>query len=417
MIQPNRAVAAVAIGVLCAANGAAYSVLTHEALVDAVWDVELKGILSKRFPTATPEQLKEAHGYAYGGAVIQDSGFYPRGSYQFSDLTHYVRSGDFILALLSESHTLDEYAFALGALSHYYGDAIGHRYGTNVSEPLLYQKLRKKYGNFITYADSPDAHLRTEYGFDVEEVAKGNFAPQNYHDFIGFQVAKSSLVRAFQKTYGFGLDQLYGDLDEAIGSYRHTLATLIPFFTRVAWAAHKSEILKAQPSMSRAQFIYIMNRSSYEREWGKQYDQPSFFDKLVAVLVKLLPPLGRIKVLKFKALTPGTFQIFMHSFDMAEPDYRRASHAADENKLHLINFNFDTGSVTHAGQYHPQDDAYAFWLDELSQLRYATVTGAMRDNILAFYRDLKPPVYVKQRGKDWQRVLRELEELKAAKAS
>ncbi len=306
--------------------------------------------------------------------MIQDSGFYPHGSYQFSDLTHYVRSGDFILALLSESRTLDEYAFALGALSHYYGDNIGHRYGTNVCEPLLYKKLRKKYGNFITYAENPDGHLRTEYGFDVEEVAKGNFAPQNYHDFIGFQVAKPLLLRAFQKTYGFGLDRLYGDLDESIGSYRHTLATLIPFFTRVAWANHKGEILRTQPSMSRAQFIYIMKRSSYEREWGKRYDRPSFFDKLVAFLVKVLPPIGQIKVLKFKALTPATFQIFMHSFDMAEPDYRRAAHDAGENKLRLINFNFDTGSVTHAGQYDPQDDAYEFWVDELARLHYSTVT-------------------------------------------
>jgi hypothetical protein len=410
-----RAVAAILLSLICGANGAGYSVLTHEALVDAAWDVALKPILLKRFPSATPEELKEAHAYAYGGAVIQDSGFYPNGSYQFSDLTHYVRPGDFILSLLAESQGLDEYAFALGALSHYYGDNIGHRYGTNVCEPLLYKKLRKKYGDFITYAENPDDHLRTEYGFDVEEVAKGNFAPQEYHNFIGFEVPKPLLARAFQKTYGFGLDQLYPDLDRSIGSYRYTLATLIPFFTRVAWANHKREILKTHPSMSRAQFIYIMKRSSYERDWGKQYDRPSFFDKLLAFLVKLLPPIGQIKVLKFKALTPPTFQIFMHSFDMAEPDYQRAARDSSENKLRLVNFNFDTGSLTHAGQYEPQDDAYAFWLDQLAQAQYATLTKTMRKDILAYYGGQQAPISTKKSSKDRQRLVKELEQVRAVK--
>ena len=170
---------------------------------------------------------------------------------------------------------------------------------------------------------------------------------------------------------------MYPDLDRSIGSCRYTLATLIPFFTRVAWANRKGELVHTHPSMSRAQFIYIMKRSSYEREWGKQYDRPSFFDKLVAFLVKLLPPIGQIKILKFNALTPPAFQIFMHSFDMAEPDYGRAAQRASENKLRLANLNFDIGSMTHAGQYDPQDDAYEFWVDELARLHYATVTTAM----------------------------------------
>src|SRR5579884_296411 len=172
-----------------------YSVLTHEALVDALWSVKLRPLLLARFPNATPDELKKAHGFAYGGAIIQDMGYYPHGSPEFSDLTHYVRTGDFIVALINDSQDLNELAFALGALSHYMGDLDGHRFATNVGEPMLYPNLQKKYGNFITYEQNPPAHLKTEFGFDVLQVAEGNFAPQAYHDFIGFYVSKTVLQK------------------------------------------------------------------------------------------------------------------------------------------------------------------------------------------------------------------------------
>ena len=108
------------------ARSAAYAVLAHEAIIDSAWDTDIRPLLLKRFPGATREELKEAHGYAYGGAIVQDMGYYPHGNKLFSDLTHYVRSGDFILALLRDSKDLDGYAFALGALSHYAADNDGH---------------------------------------------------------------------------------------------------------------------------------------------------------------------------------------------------------------------------------------------------------------------------------------------------
>jgi len=110
---------------------AAYSVLSHEAIIDSAWDTSIKPVLLKRFPDATKDELREAHGYAYGGAIIQDMGYYPHGSMFFSDLAHYVRSGDFVLTMLRDSKDLNEYAFALGALAHYAADTDGHRLGTN----------------------------------------------------------------------------------------------------------------------------------------------------------------------------------------------------------------------------------------------------------------------------------------------
>src|SRR6202047_2901759 len=128
------------------AQTGAYAVLAHEAIIDSAWATDIRPLLLGRFPNATKEELKEAHGYAYGGSIIQDMGYYPHGSKFFSDLTHYVRSGDFVLALLRDSKDLDGYAFALGALAHYAADNDGHLIGVNRAVPLLYPKLKKKYG-------------------------------------------------------------------------------------------------------------------------------------------------------------------------------------------------------------------------------------------------------------------------------
>lgn len=133
---------------LCASGSLAYSVLTHEEIVDLLWTDELSPLLLKRFPTLTEDQLKEAHGYAYGGAVIQDLGYYPFGSVEFSNLVHYVRSGDFVRELLLQSQDANEYAFALGALAHYTADIVGHP-AVNQAVSIQYSKLRAKYGNSV----------------------------------------------------------------------------------------------------------------------------------------------------------------------------------------------------------------------------------------------------------------------------
>ncbi len=383
-------------------------------MIDALWNAGLRDTLLKRFPNATPQQLKEAHGYAYGGAILQDLGYYPHGNGYFSDLTHYARSGDFILALIADSQTLDEYAFALGSLSHYASDNNGHRLATNVGEPLLYPKLRRKFGGVVTYEDDNYAHLQTEYAFDVEEVIKGNFAPAAYHDFIGFNVAPALVEKAFRETYGFELKQMIPDFDKAIGSYRHTLSTLIPFFTRVAWANHQNDIRRAQPGITKRRFLYAMKRSSYEREWGKQYDRPSLWDRLVAFLVKLLPPIGRIKILKFRALTPPVEQLFMKSFDVAAHEYRTELEGT-AGGLQLENKNFDVGVATRPGAYKLQDETYAYWLDELAQSKFAGMTAAVSHEILSYYSDPNAPNDTKKNPKDWTRVSEELEQLRAAR--
>ena len=418
MFRTPGAWAAVLVCILPASPLRAYSVLSHEAMIDALWDTGLRAALAARFPNATPAELKGAHSYAYGGAVMQDMGYYPHGNGYFSDLTHYARTADFIETLIADSQTLDEYAFALGALSHYAADNDGHRLATNVGEPILYRDLQRKYGNFVTYEDNPDGHLLTEYAFDVEQVVKGNFAPQAYHDFIGFNVATDLLQRSFRETYGFELKQMLNDFDQAIGSYRHALSTLIPLFTRVAWADHQDEIRRARPGMTKKRFLYTMRRSSYEREWGKKYDRPTLADRILAFLVKILPPIGRIKVLKFKVLTPHVEQLFMRSFDVAVPEYRAQIGAVRQRDLQLKNTNFDIGVVTTRGQYRLQDETYAYWLHQLTMSNFAGLTPAISRDIIAFYGDLSGPIATKRHPKEWKQVLSELDQLKArAKAA
>jgi hypothetical protein len=405
--------AAVVLVIFCLQPLMGYSVLSHEALVDALWGTKLRAILLSRFPNATPEELKQAHGFAYGGAIIQDLGYYPHGSMKFSDLTHYVRTGDFVVALFQEARGLNDLAFALGALSHYVSDLDGHRYGTNVGEPLLYPKLRKKFGNVITYEDDPLAHLKTEFGFDVLQVARGNFAPQAYHDFIGFYVAKDLLQRAFRDTYGLDLTDLFGDFDLSINSYRSAVSRTIPMATRVAWSMRKNEIRKAHPGQSRRKFVYLMKRSSYRREWGKRYDEPSKWERFLGFLLRLLPPIGPLKALGFKMPTPPVERLFMVSFERATDRYSQTLAQAGSQAFQLDDENYDVGMPTPAGVYRLNDETQAFWLHELAVKKFATVTPAISQELLAFYSDPNASIQAKQKTpKVWRQTMAELQELR-----
>ena len=246
-----------------------YSVLTHEAIIDTTWNDSIKPTLLKRFPRATVDQLREAHAYAYGGAIIQDMGYYPFGSKIFTDLVHYVRSGDFIEALLKEASDLNEYAFALGALAHYAADNEGHSIGVNPGVPVIYPKLRAKFGNRVTYAEDPAAHLKTEFGFDVLQIARGKYAPQAYHDFIGFEVSKPVLERAFKQTYGIEMKDLFANLDLAIGSYRRAVSTVIPEMTKVAWETKKDAIEKTTPGRNSREIRLWVVRCGLRKRLGQ----------------------------------------------------------------------------------------------------------------------------------------------------
>ena len=136
----------------------------------------------------------------------------------------------------------------------------------------------------MTYEEDKLAHIKTEFGFDVLEVARGRYAPDNYHDFIGFGVSAPLLEQAFQETYGLDLKTVLPDEDKVLGSYRHDVSQLLPKATRVAWSLKKDEIMKDQPGMTKKKFLYNLSRASYQKNWGKQYQPPTFWERLLAFL-------------------------------------------------------------------------------------------------------------------------------------
>jgi hypothetical protein len=384
-----------------------YSVLTHEAIVDSTWDSAIKPLLLKRFPAATVEELTAAHAYAYGGCIIQDLGYYPFGSKFYSDLTHYVRSGDFILNLIRESQDVDEYAFALGALAHYAADNNGHRMATNVSVPLLYPTLRKRFGDSITYADDPFSHTKTEFGFDVFQAAKSRYASEAYKGFIGFQVAKPVLQRAFEDTYGMRIEHVFFNLDLAIGSYRRAVGTVLPALTKVAWQIKRQEIRKDAPGITRKKFLYNLSRSSYEKNWGATYQRPGVRSRMLAGFFRIVPRIGPFKALAFKKLTPETEKLYMAGFNASIDRYRELLAALGGGPLTLPNDNFDMGVATEAGKYTLTDAAYAKLLHKLEG-HYTQMPQDLRTDILAFYSDLSLPIATKAHESDWARLQEEL---------
>lgn len=404
--------------VFCLAQpGHAYSVLSHQAIVDAGWDKSIKPVLLKRFRALSPEQLKEARAYAYGGSIIQDMGYYPFGNRFFTDLVHYCRSGDFVEALISESVDVNEYAFALGALAHYASDNDGHSIGTNRAVPIIFPKLRSKYGNLVTYEEKPSAHLAVEFSFDVLQVARAQYAPSAYHDFIGFKVSKPVLERAFKKTYGLELKDVFVNLDLAIGSYRKTVSTIIPEITKVAWEAKKKDIEKLTPGITAEKFIYRLSPADFEKEWGSQYEKPGPSAKVLASIVRVVPKVGPLKPLAFKSITPEAERLFVDSFENALGRYRTLLAQLNNGRLQLENTDFDTGRPTRAGEYRLADETYAGLLKELAEHDFAEATPELRRNILAFYKNLNAPIATKKDRSDWRDTLRALDRLKSIQVS
>ena len=390
----------------------AYSVLTHEEVVDLLWKDDIQPLLIKRFPGASAEDLKKAHAFAYGGSLIQDMGYYPFGNKYFSDLTHYMRSGDFIVNLINDATDLNEYAFALGALSHYSADNIGHP-SVNQAVALSFPKLRKKFGNEVTYADNPKAHIRTEFGFDVTQVAKNRYTSDRYHDFIGFEISKPLLERAFQDTYGIPLSDVISDEDLAIGTFRRAISKVLPEMTRVALLARKKELVAETPNFNSRKFRYYLSRANYQREWGKGYRRPGFGTRVLAFFLKFVPKVGPFKALDFKIPTQKTEDLYIASVNHTLDNYKSLLAETATKKLRLPNTDFDTGRMTHAGEYVLTDKSYAHLLDQLADHNFEKITPELRENILAFYGDPNAPLATKRNAAAWEKTQDELQRLKA----
>jgi Zinc dependent phospholipase C len=405
-------------GLLLAQPAGAYSVFTHEELIDLAWSSSIRPLLLTRFPGSTEAQLLEAHAYAYGGCAIQDMGYYPFAKEFFSNLTHYVRAGDFVSHLLNDATTLDEYAFAIGALSHYLGDSIGHSQAINLATPVAFPKLERKYGTSVTYDEDPHAHIRTEFAFDIDQLSKRTFAPPSYMRHIGFRVPRRLLDRAFRETYGFDFPELVGRLQPAVRSYRTSVRSFIPAFAGAEVVLHRHQFPPDTADDSYNLFLERLKRADYERHWRPGYKGPGFGSHVLAIVVKILPKVGVISLLAIKIPKPGTEQMYVKSVNHTLDSFtellnrlRRSPNAG----LALPNLDLDTGERVKPGAYRLADRTYAQLLARLVSRPDRVIPVELRRNILDFYADPNAPICTKRDEKAWKRVQFELLALRSVK--
>ncbi|HMK03710.1 MAG TPA: zinc dependent phospholipase C family protein [Ferruginibacter sp.] len=398
--------------VCCPVSSKAYSVLTHEAIVDASWESSILPLLKNKYPGSTEEQLKQARAFAYGGAIAPDMGYFAFGSHLFTDLVHYVRSGDFIHALLDEAREVNEYAFALGFLCHYMSDKYGHSIAINKCVPIAYPKLKNKFGDVVVYEKDHTSHRRVEFAFDVLQTARGNYASRSYHGFIGFEVSRPVLERAFSKTYGLDINGVFGNLSLAIGTFRWSVKNLFPAMTRAAWVIKKNEIRKLQPTATSRSFNYRMSRASYYREFGKEHSRPGFFANAFSWVIRILPKVGTLRSLKIKEPGPAEEKLFIQSFDTVVLNCAAAMKNLNTQSIRFANINYDTGDDTAPGDYELADNNYGKLLLKLSEQKFDLLSPALKENIIAFYGNSNAAIAAKNNLEEWGKTMKALEELK-----
>jgi hypothetical protein len=391
-----------------------YAILTHEAIIDASWEKSIKPLLLKKFPNATADDLRLAHSYAYGGTMMTDIGYSPFGSEYFTNLIHYCRTGDFVENLLSEAQNLNEYAYALGALCHYMADVYGHSVGTNRVVPKVYPKVGAKYGEVVTYEEDHASHSRVELAFDVLQIARNNYATQEYHDLIGFNVAVPVLERAFYKTYGQDVNEIFGNIDHSINNFRWAVNSLMPTITRSAWLLKKNDIQKTNPGITARQFHYHMERKKYYKEFGHDHDRPKFKERLLAFLIEILPKVGPFKSLKFREVGPDGEKQFIKSFDTVMMNYSIALQKLGTGNLELPNRDFDTGKLTAPEEYGLTDDTYCDLVLKLNETKYAFTTAPLKQSLLNYYSKADTAAIQKRDESKWKKTSLALQQMRLA---
>ena len=378
-----RIAAVVALLALLPRPAAAYSVLSHEALIDAAWDGQIVPLLRKRYPNAAATAVQGARAYAYGGSLIQDLGYYPFGSRLFSNLLHYVRSGDFVEGLLREATDVNELAFALGALAHHASDNAGHSIAVNRAVPIMYPKVRREHGDEVLYVHARSRHVMVEFAFDVLQVARGTFKSDVYQSIIGFEVALPVLERAFRQTYGLEIKDVFGDVDRAIGTYRWAVSRVIPDATRLAWRDKRDEILEATPNLKEADVVYTMTRQQFEQRFGTKYRKPSLLARIVVAIFKVIPKFGPFKPLAFEPLKPEAEKLFLESFAASQARYRELLGRVGQPVV--ANTDLDTGDRPVHGVNRLADETFEELLEELEEKKFAGVNDALKRTLTDYF--------------------------------
>lgn len=399
----------------------AYSFLTHESIIDLAWVPAIEPLLLQRYPHTTPAELKIAHGYAYGGSTIQDAGYYPTGNAFFSDLTHYVRSGVFVDTLLKDSRNVYEFAFALGAMSHYVGDAIGHSYAVNPSVAIEFPMLKDRYGKIVTYEDNPHDHVRTEFAFDIDQLAHRRFAPSAYLRSVGMYVPKRLMNQAFYETYGLSLRSVLGDETVAFRGYRSSVRQ---FLTRIAYAEvllHRKQMPQDVNTPELREFKARLRVADTQNHWERYRKRHfSLATRFYAALIFILPKVGTLSDLAIRGPKVGTEEKYIYSVDDAVDEYDHLLNEIREDGLknfYLPNLDLDTGYPTRPGAYALTDKTYAKLLFRITRKRVtAHVPLQLKQSVLAYFSNLKASNDLKTHRRKWRRIQADLRLLRQTPA-
>ncbi len=291
-----------------------------------------------------------------------------------------------IKSLLNNAENLNQFAFAIGFLSHYYADNFGHPMATNKSVPLVYEKMKRKFGNNVTYADNKIYHMRMEFAFDVLEIAKGNYASPQYHAIIGFKVDTALLSKAFSETYGLSINKVFKNhLSATVEFFRFTIANIIPEITKSGWAAKKAAIAKKDSSTVSKNFHYKMRIRDYNKDFGKGYNRPGTFPTILSFLFKIFPKVGPLRALKFKAPTTESEKLFDKSFDTILFHYKHTITPLVPSENHLKNVDFDTGRPTQHCEYPIADQTYIKWMQKLEKNDTEQIDPQIKTNITTYF--------------------------------
>jgi len=392
-----------------------YSVQTHQAIIDLAWKQSIRPLLLRKFPTLTEAQLQEAHAYAYGGSAIQDFGYYPFGNAFFSNLTHYVRSGDFVLSLLHNAHTADELAFAIGSLSHYIGDNFGHKDAVNQSVPVEFPKLEQKYGPSVNYAENPHAHVQTEFAFDINQLSKLRFAPSAYTKFVGLEVPMDLLRKAFFETYGLRLPDIIGTKQTSIRIYRYAVRRFLPNIARAETLLHKKDFPQDVPSPELDALAVDLRQAAADNNWEAYRQKPGVRSHLYAGFIYILPKVGTLKLLAIKGPTQQTEDLYIKSVNSSIKAMRLVLTNYDTIDHYISNRDLDTGDVVRPGGYRLADQTYARLLATITKNPDNVVPFELKHDLVAYYADPNSPIETKKDPKKWAAVQTDLQTLATMK--
>lgn len=390
----------------------AYSVQTHEQLIDLNWNSAIKPYLLRRFPHATEAELERAHAYAYGGCAIQDLGYYPFSNQFFSNLTHYVRTADFIRSLFHEAKNPNELAFAIGALSHYVGDTIGHFKVINPAVAVEFPNLAQHYGPSVAYDKNPDAHVRTEFAFDVNEISKHRMAPSAYLRHVGLRVPSATLARAFYNTYGLDFQHVLGNRRPVVRGYRFAVRSFLPRIAYAELVLHRRSFPPDTPNAEFQVFQQHLAEADFEREWNQYRKKPGVRTYLLAGIIAILPKVGPLSMLAIEGPTLQTHEWYVGSVNAATDALRKLLNEGSIAPNFLPNRDFDTGEKVRPGGYRLTDQTYAKLLKSLTQQPSQKLPAGLKQDVLDYYADPQAPISTKKNRQQWAQVQKQLDVLR-----